>query len=1345
MEREYIRVTPTSEAYAVRGVPETLTSLSKLTTTASPTLFTRLNPFASSSPPTFEFLALSEGADEPVGFYYGTTDGYLDTLERRLHKIYPPSFDIETVEIDPVAKLIAPASAPTGPDTGDVHAHPPMDEVSPVGVRWHGYGDRKRDWMTPLASFTNATAPETTEQGRAPLAPVIDVLTEAEEPIAFQVVFQRKPDWRSAATNRQADLLAGRDTRVQKLLGLLRAPDWDQTPEDLHGDAHERYELIADATPEQSFTANVQALSVPADEAHTQSIDSTLDTLCSALDALDGDFYRIQGQRLRESGIRQTTNERAARAELERFADRTITTGTGEHRPDLTLSGDELANFVLAPASDDLSVEGTRGTRAEQQSRNPLPRPNPDLLQQFQEGMAIGYALDENGDPEAVPTHIPPGLLPMHYGRFGTTGSGKSKALLNDMLSLYDNTEGPVILVLPKNDEMAQNYMRAHARRFGMTDLEENVVHFPIPDVLPGFSFFDLEPSLESGRRREDAVRRKADHYEEILKLVMDEERYKRATVAPTLIKTLITALFDEEYGRENGQYRESTDYFAHRQLEHVIDQLWEAGPPQPNLADAPRSSDEEVARMLRRQFQHDSTTFDNVMGGVTHRLNYISQNPHLRRIFNNTENKFDFREVLDDNQVILFDLGDLRDEAARIMTGMILTNLDDGLKDRKRDLTQYSDDYVVNLLVDEAASVVVSDIMNDLLEKGRGFRLSVGLSMQFPEQLEAEGGRKVYLNALNNIGTSLVSKINVDRELARAMAHEEMDPEDFANRIRSLPRGEWIGSVPSPAFGETGPYPFSLTPLEIPPGHPESEYPLTQHEEEQFTETLASMHEDISDGYGVPAESNVSTASVPAELDEVLSIESDDLDVALAKVVRSRQLRDGCREENGRVGVEAVDEDLRRLFEEVDADPPSYEELADIRERSRHLDTTVDVTADEIQIRLTDAGEDVATPETGGVQAAGGNDHDTALLQIEEELTELGFTVSILAQDGSEKPDARATHPDVDDRFAIEVETTTPENPAKVLTNLRKAQDAGDIPLFVVRPGTDETAWAERVEGILTPPVRELQSGETRFYTTDSNLTFNGGATEDGGVTAVRPASKDENGTQNIWQRDGDEIVLRDTSGTEHARVPSLADLSKDRVPAIYSYDHAAEEYVVYEHGEQHVYETKSAFEDDWVRIKKPFVPEAEFQAPDYSPTSYAIVILPEEGDPVLYDTDGAYSMDTLLDTIATSERDETTAEQADYGQQAPQPPIDDIADDPEAVVERFVETHLIEDPQDRVAAGEVYEIYEQWAEAHGIDPDSKPWFGRRLGDYVTFERKTDNENGNSVRYYEGLALKSE
>jgi len=73
---------------------------------------------------------------------------------------------------------------------------------------------------------------------------------------------------------------------------------------------------------------------------------------------------------------------------------------------------------------------------------------------------------------------------------------------------------------------------------------------------------------------------------------------------------------------------------------------------------------------------------------------------------------------------------------------------------------------------------------------------------------------------------------------------------------------------------------------------------------------------------------------------------------------------------------------------------------------------------------------------------------------------------------------------------------------------------------------------------------------------------------------------------------------------------------------------------------------------------------------------------------------------------------------------QQTPQPSIDDIATDPEAVVERSTEIHLIEDPQSRVTAGDVYEIYEQWAEAHEIDTDSKPWFGRRLNNYVEVVR---------------------
>jgi len=231
-------------------------------------------------------------------------------------------------------------------------------------------------------------------------------------------------------------------------------------------------------------------------------LDERMQSLVPVFDPLDGPYYEVTAERLRDSGFRAATKERNTRATLQRLLDREITTGRGKTRPGFVLSGRELAHFVLVPSSEQLTVEGARGTRAEQQqSRNPLPRPHQDLMNEFRDGMAIGYALNDTGEAEGEPTHIPPRLLPTHYGRFGTTGSGKSKALINDMLSLYDNTEGPTILIIPKNDDMAQNYMRAHGRRFGITDLEENVVHFPVPDVLPGFSF-----SISNRRWRADGA-----------------------------------------------------------------------------------------------------------------------------------------------------------------------------------------------------------------------------------------------------------------------------------------------------------------------------------------------------------------------------------------------------------------------------------------------------------------------------------------------------------------------------------------------------------------------------------------------------------------------------------------------------------------------------------------------------------------------------------------------------------------------------------------------------------------------------------------------------------------------
>ncbi|CQH64470.1 uncharacterized protein HHUB_5032 (plasmid) [Halobacterium hubeiense] len=912
---EYLRVTPTSERLDPESIPRVLDSLHKLTTPGSSGLGAKLNPLHSETPPRFEFLAISDGPDDPVEFFYGA-DAHLDTLEKRLRSIYPSTFDIERVDVDVASRLIQPVEftpqefvdhyeagrlqyefgpaeqydivdeesadsepaeadpvvdggtaatsvpdhhvtvgdtalelappdalpddeeerraieKPTMTPTGTILARPAQDAISPLGVRWCGAASRKQDWMTSLTPFTaeetNGDLSSVDEPGAA-LASLIDHLMEATAPTAFQVVFQRRASWQSDSEVRKEDLVDGRDTFFQEVVGSLLEVEEQRSDQDdrqLSEAVEKRIEYIDAKNAKRSFTVNIRAVGVPTDDTR-DDLDARMDSLLPVFDPLDGPFYEVEGQRLRDSGFREKTKEKKPRAALQRLLNRELTTGRGKTRPELVLSGTELANFVLVPSSEQLTVEGTRGTRAEQQSRNPLPWPNPDLIQQFQDGMAIGYALDENGEPRPDPIRIPPDLLPTHYGRFASTGGGKSKAIINDALSLRETTGGPVVLVDPKGDGMCENYLRCHYERFGGLD---DVYHFRVPETIPAFSFFDIRPALEAGRNREDAIQDKVDHFHDILRMIMGREQYGQAFVANEILSYLIKALFDEEYG---------SDVFG-------LDDLFAAAlRMQRDQTIPPVSADNQnIEESLTRHFAKDNHQFQVSMDAVGNRLDKLKEDAHLRRIFSHVpeqndageyvDNRFDFREFLDEDATIIFDLGDLRPEAQRAITLLLLSNLWDAVQVRRRDgQTDY--EKLTNLIIEEAAPVASTKLVSEqLLPQGRSFGLSMGLVMQFPEQVRNRNER-AYDEVLNNIKTKLIGNISIERDLAESLAHEDLSPTELRNRINTLPSGEWIAQLPSPSFGETGPPPFSLKPLPIAPGHPESDQPLTEPQEDHF------------------------------------------------------------------------------------------------------------------------------------------------------------------------------------------------------------------------------------------------------------------------------------------------------------------------------------------------------------------------------------------------------------------------------------------------------------------------------------------------------------------------------
>ena len=1423
MNREYLRVTHTTAKLDPEAVTNALGSLHKLTRNDSKG---RLNPLGSTKPVTFEFVAISEGRDEAVEFYYGADDR-LGVLEQRLRSIYPSSFDVDCVEVDLLGKL--------SPSDGTRQS---LVDVAPSGVRWRGSVERRQDWMTTLSSFSDAWTGEprpvdedTHRSGCAPLAPLVDQLTRSAHPLAFQVVFQRKTDWSRQARRRSGALLAGKDTLTQRVLSLESPGPERRFHGDVGGERHRRFrttlngqpslstamrdrerdqqsvtrlDLLRENDPKRTFSVNARLLALPTDADGHGDLDDTLDNLTAIFDPIDGPFYEIGGERLRDRGLFSLANGRQARAAFEHFRSRSLRTrrrdriprltNRADSRPDLVLNADELANLVIVPSASSLTVEGSRGTRSEQRSRNPLPRPDHDITKQLrQSGLELGHLLDENRDPEDEPIRLSPDLLPFHVGRFAKTGAGKSIALINDALSLVEQTSGPVFIIDTKGGGLPEHYMRAHAKRFGFEALEERVLHFDIPDILPGFAFFNIKPALASGVPRLQAVKDRVDHYEEVLKMTMGEERYEQAVVSPNLLKYLIRLMYDEKHGLDHGRYRESVDYFGQSQLEQVVDQLYEAGPPQASPEDAPQSSTEEVTSKIHRHLTADPGTFANIMGGVSNRMDYITADPFLQQIFDTTSPRFDIRDLLDEDVVVVFDLGDLRSDAARVMAGVILTNLYDAVTERgPAELAATPDDYVANLLIDEAASIVVSEVLNDLLEKGREFQLSVELVSQFPEQMELEGDREVYLNVLNNIGSPIVGKIAVDDEIARAIAHEDMDPVEFRNRVRALPRGEWIAQVPSPVFGETGPMPFSVGPLPIPAGHPESEVPLTREEERHFADALDTIQERTQAEYGVPVGTGEPTVRVPEAIRETLELATDGLDEMLAVMSRYVQLREGVRETNEPVPVRAVDDLLETWYDTElpaldtdseddgeDRELPSREDLAEIRERSPLFELSLDTEHGETLMRLTETGEATSEPETGTVQAAGSDAHDDALARVEIEFTRAGFLVAPVRQDGSGQPDAWAVHPDVEVPLSLEVETTTHTKPSKVLQNLRRAQTHGTVPVFIVpcgdhSAGTD-CAIAQRVANILADPVKNRSEGSVEFYAGTDHITFNGGAGADDGVTAVRPVARgtDAGSNRSIWCHEDGEFVLTDEVGTEYARVADIDAASKEQFPATYSLDAESGTVTVLVPGElPRRYESEAAFREDWVPIKRPVVPDVDLPDPAYGRETYAIGVLLDgngeasttDGGLAIYEDSELVLLDRLTDALRTGELesacpvsepverpDQPGTVTADGGE--PERPVNEAGDtgthpsqgstsSSSDGVALFASERVIQEEGCVIPFRDVYEAYESFIDEQDTEPVAATHFTPRLKKHCAVESKPKWFEGETQQCYVGIDL---
>ena len=866
--RRYIRIEPAHERVTPSDIISRLAGLRKLKSGWKVKYDPRKNA------PTFEFLALTQGNQTPVRFYLGATDeSLLSTIRSELNTAYPASYNLSEEELVLPEELLGPSTRESDTDEDTVESQSVADARSellnrtPIAVRWRGIGTRSGDWMTPLTQYSqlHATDQRTdSASAKAPLATAVERLANASAPTVLQVLFTRYADWESAANTRKENIQTKRDGFVQttktNVRDMLRGYDEEeirdrrrgrdapqigenigQSPHAPSGGKASRQTLIDQKNPSQTYLVNMRAAGIPpadATETTIGTIESDVDALANAFNHLDGAYYELDGKRLTKG----LTNIRdPAKKELQRLLDRSLKTSPkGRTRPELILNADELANFVAVPSAHALTTEGARGTRGKERLRQPLSLPAPEMLDRLSApGMAIGLPLKDRNQPldDAVYVHI--STLVTHYIRAASTGSGKSKSVQNDMLTLSEHVGGPTVLLESKGDGMVENYLKAHYAKFGTLD---NVYHFDAPDMLPAFSFFDIRPKLAMGRRREDAIQDTVEHFHEVMRLILGTETHDRAFVANEILTFLIKALFDKEYGQDAFSLDTLIEAVYQMRHERIVPEIC--------------AENSHIERALLQQCQLDEAQFQQSMGGAANRLNKLVELEHLYQIFNHvpewddeaneyTENVFDFRHFLDEDAVILFDIGDLRTDSRNALTMVLLSNLWDaaqGWSDESRTDEgdpMASDEKIANVIIEEAAAVATSELVyEEFLPQGRGFGVSLGLIMQYPDQVNDHSrSNRPYKEILNNVKTKIIGNIEVDDELAKSMAHENLSKQDLSKRIQRLPSGEWIVQLPSPGFGETDPTTFSLAPLPIPEGHPESDEPLAGDARHLFEE----------------------------------------------------------------------------------------------------------------------------------------------------------------------------------------------------------------------------------------------------------------------------------------------------------------------------------------------------------------------------------------------------------------------------------------------------------------------------------------------------------------------------
>jgi len=749
-------------------------------------------------------LALSETSLEVVIVSYGDTGKDIELLYRVVNG---DETDLTTLER--VLRSLLPDSYELSRTVWGLEQHRSQtsrqgDDTRVAGVRWIGEADDRQDWQTELA--TEPVGGTSDAAGRSPLTTVVNAMQGSSVPMVYQAVITPCSDWSRRGDSHIRSIKTNTKTPINKIINSGGEKLEDDT---LNHSAQQRIEQVKNRDSKRSAVVNARAVALGPPDV---DIESDLETIESAFAYFGGDFHRVIGRHFESAPVTDDAAESVtiyneicertvSRPEYQRF--RTWLPFIPNRSRGIVADSQEIGHFLLVDGSG-LTDAAERALGTIEKQRTSLPRPPSSVLSQYHdEGLLLGRPLTQDKTASSSLT-LPPKLQSLHVGWIGATGAGKSVGLTNAILENHAATDGPEIIIDPKGGSMPEEYLRSHYEQYGSLD---DVLYFDLAKAVPALEILDIRDEVEAEVPRSVAVEDTVGHVEEVLKQLVGTDLYDRAVRAPDVISVMLTALFDANNGDDAVTYRE-----YHEALQRL-----EKGSP-------PSVTDENLQTLLSNLASNDSQrSWPEIMQGVYTRAESVLAQTHLSLMFNHLSTSpddpvFDFGDWLNEDVVIIFDVGELHTHARRAVTLTLLAEVWSALKRRHRG-SDDGDRSLVNIYLDEAPALADTDLLDELLSRGREFDCALTLAMQYPAQIR-QTDERAYTELLNDVGTYVVGGVNVDEDLAERLATDAVDADAIATRLSSLARGEWLVDLPS-GFGDRPPEPFVLQSAPPPAGHP--------------------------------------------------------------------------------------------------------------------------------------------------------------------------------------------------------------------------------------------------------------------------------------------------------------------------------------------------------------------------------------------------------------------------------------------------------------------------------------------------------------------------------------------